>query len=379
MSMTTGALSSGFWLSVLGSGCCYGAIVPWWFVGAKQLASKWSLPLDSADALLLFPEGSIILVGPLMGIAIDRMAWSLPLRLALCALVLIVAVPTALLALAWAPTDRWLPTPLPPVILLGVGYACVQNLIWATITMLVPAEMTNLCAGLMGGALILLAPGAAHAISMSSLVDSPLVQSSSLIFISEIGDKTFFIATLLAARASKLLTFAGCAGALAVMTVASVAIGQIFHAVPSSFTNGLPIDDYVAIASFAFFGVKALIDAFSISSDGEGIAEEREEAEKTLTESGTDEKSGWAFGAEAATLTIAAEIGDRSQLATIALGAAQNPYVVALGATAGHWLAPGIAVLSGSFISQYFSERVIGIIGGVLFLIFALTTFIGLF
>ena len=141
---------------MLGSGCCYGAIVPWWFVGAKQLASKWSLPLDSADALLLFPEGSIILVGPLMGIAIDRMAWSLPLRLALCALVLIVAVPTALLALAWAPTDRWLPTPLPPVILLGVGYACVQNLIWATITMLVPAEMTNLAAGLMGGALNLL-------------------------------------------------------------------------------------------------------------------------------------------------------------------------------------------------------------------------------
>ena len=242
-----------------------------------------------------------------------------------------------------------------------------------------PLRPAAAAAGLMGGALILLAPGAAHAISMSSLVDSPLVQSSSLIFISEIGDKTFFIATLLAARASKLLTFAGCAGALAVMTVASVAIGQIFHAVPSSFTNGLPIDDYVAIASFAFFGVKALIDAFSISSDGEGIAEEREEAEKTLTESGTDGKSGWAFVAEAATLTIAAEIGDRSQLATIALGAAQNPYVVALGATAGHWLATGIAVLSGSFISQYFSERVIGIIGGVLFLIFALTTLIGLF
>ena len=97
----------------------------------------------------------------------------------------------------------------------------------------------------------------------------------------EPGDKTFFIAALLAARTSKLLTFAGCAvspaltpaptlnpnpganaspnpspnpnpnpspnpspspspnshpnldqGALALMTVISVAIGQIFHAVP---------------------------------------------------------------------------------------------------------------------------------------------------
>jgi putative Ca2+/H+ antiporter (TMEM165/GDT1 family) len=71
-----------------------------------------------------------------------------------------------------------------------------------------------------------------------------------------LGDKTFFIAALLAARTSKLLTFAGCAGALALMTVISVAIGQIFHAVPASFTRGLPIDDYVAIASFLYFGVK---------------------------------------------------------------------------------------------------------------------------
>ena len=41
------------------------------------------------------------------------------------------------------------------------------------------------------------------------------------------GDKTFFIAALLAARANKLLTFVGCAGALAVMTVISVGIGQV--------------------------------------------------------------------------------------------------------------------------------------------------------
>jgi len=76
-----------------------------------------------------------------------------------------------------------------------------------------------------GGALML--PGVAHA----SILDSAFVQSTSLIFISELGDKTFFIAALLAARASKLLTFAGCAGALALMTVVSVLIGQIFHQV----------------------------------------------------------------------------------------------------------------------------------------------------
>jgi hypothetical protein len=47
---------------------------------------------------------------------------------------------------------------------------------------------------------------------------------------------------------------------------------QVFHAVPASITRGLPIDDYVAIASFVYFGVKSLIDAREIEDDGAGIA-----------------------------------------------------------------------------------------------------------
>ena len=111
-----------------------------------------------------------------------------------------------------------------------------------------------------------------------------------------LGDKTFFIAALLAARTSKLLTFAGCASALALMTVISVAIGQIFHAVPASFTRGLPINNYVAIASFLYFGVKSLLDAREIGISGEdnaGIAEEREDAEETLKAGGSVLKGGW--------------------------------------------------------------------------------------
>lgn len=223
---------------------------------------------------------------------------------------------------------------------------------------------------------LLMAPGAAHA---AGFADSSFVQASSLIFVSELGDKTFFIAALLAARASRLLTFAGCAGALVFMTVISVIIGQVFHAVPDSFTRGLPLDDYVAIVSFIFFGVKALIDAFNIEDDGAGIAEERGEAEEILQETGAAQKGGLPLVIEACTLTIAAEVGDRSQLATIALGAAGNPFGVCAGGILGHCVATGMAVLGGSFISKYLSERVIGIVGGVLFLVFALTTALGVF
>lgn len=48
-----------------------------------------------------------------------------------------------------------------------------------------------------------------------------------LIFFSEIGDKTFFIALLLALKQPKGLVFTGTFGALAVMTVVSVLLGQV--------------------------------------------------------------------------------------------------------------------------------------------------------
>ncbi|XP_073220423.1 uncharacterized protein [Cicer arietinum] len=50
-----------------------------------------------------------------------------------------------------------------------------------------------------------------------------------LIFFSELGDKTFFIAALLAARNSAGVVFLGTFGALAAMTVISVGLGRTFH------------------------------------------------------------------------------------------------------------------------------------------------------
>mmetsp|Transcript_31413 Transcript_31413/g.75942 ORF Transcript_31413/g.75942 Transcript_31413/m.75942 type:complete len:339 (+) Transcript_31413:133-1149(+) len=228
-----------------------------------------------------------------------------------------------------------------------------------------------------------IAGGAAASYSswLESLTDSGFYQAFSLVFLSEIGDKTFFVAALLAAKLSRLISFVGSLGALAVMTVISVVIGQVFHAVPSEIANGIPLDDVAAVIAFTYFGIKILSEALDADDEGKSaMDEEFEDAEEAVEGSDTITKA--TAGAQIASifaLVFAAEFGDRSFLATIALSAAQNPVSVAAGAVAAHAIATGIAVVGGAYISKYVSEKVIGYIGGTLFLIFAVTTAVGIF
>lgn len=223
--------------------------------------------------------------------------------------------------------------------------------------------------------------GSSAAVATTQTFNAGFSQAFSLIFLSEIGDKTFFIAGLLAAQTSRFVSFVGSIAALSAMTVLSVLLGQIFHAVPSGLTNGLPIDDYLAVAAFAFFGLKTLKDAYELApEDNSGIDGELSDAKEAVASSQTiKDITPYAQIISTFFLVFAAEFGDRSFLATIALSAAQEPVSVAAGAIAGHAIATVLAVVVGSQIAKYISEKVIGYIGGTLFLIFAITTAIGVF
>lgn len=241
--------------------------------------------------------------------------------------------------------------------------------------------------GLMAGLTLLTLASPAMASTLTDDIiekanSSGFVQAFLLIFVSEIGDKTFFIAGLLAAKYSRLIAFSGSLGALAVMTVISTALGQIFHSIPSGIAQGIPFDDYVAVAAFTYFGGKTLYDAMQLDEgDSSGIEEEKEEAEKAVEEVTGEQmrRSAVAAIVQTFSLVFAAEIGDRSFLSTIALSAALNPVAVASGAIAAHGAATGIAVIGGAVMSQYLSEKTIGYIGGSLFLLFAVTTALGVF
>ncbi|XP_042066710.1 GDT1-like protein 1, chloroplastic [Salvia splendens] len=203
-----------------------------------------------------------------------------------------------------------------------------------------------------------------------------------LIFFSELGDKTFFIAALLAARNSAAVTFIGTFGALAVMTVISVVLGRTFHYVddilPFRLGNAdLPLDDLAAVCLLVYFGVSSLVDA--ASGDGLKAEEEQKEAELAVSEvsgSGAGILSAANTVLSTFVLVFVAEWGDKSFFSTIALAAASSPLGVIAGALAGHGVATLLAVLGGSFLGTFLSEKTISYVGGTLFLVFALVTLV---
>ncbi|KAK7849251.1 protein pam71 [Quercus suber] len=180
-----------------------------------------------------------------------------------------------------------------------------------------------------------------------------------LIFFSELGDKTFFIAALLAARNSAAVVFIGTFGALA--------FGE----------TDLPVDDIAAVFLLVYFGVSTLLDA--TSSDSPKAEDEQKEAELAVSKF-----SGNGAGILSVANTVistfflvfVAEWGDKSFFSTIALAAASSPLGVIAGALAGHGVATLLAVLGGSILGTLLSEKAIAYIGGVLFLIFAAVTLI---
>ncbi|KAK0566637.1 GCR1-dependent translation factor 1 [Tilletia horrida] len=228
--------------------------------------------------------------------------------------------------------------------------------------------------------------------------------SFAMIIVSEIGDKTFLIAAILAMRQARHTVFLGAFSSLAVMSVLSALLGVMFPALlPKSLTT------FLAAILFFAFGGRMLFDGLRMTGDEMG--EEWQEAQKEIDEeehelnpvaamehelddmeggaararrtakpqSGANFKEGaknlcgLLFSptfAQAFILTFLGEWGDRSQIATIALAAAHNVVLVSFGTIAGHACCTTLAVLSGSWLATRISIKHITLIGAALFLLF---------
>ncbi|CAF0876015.1 unnamed protein product [Rotaria sordida] len=228
------------------------------------------------------------------------------------------------------------------------------------------------------------------------------IASISVIIVSELGDKTFFIAAIMAMRYARLIIYAGAMGALGTMTILSALLGNIVTKfIPRIYTY------YLSSVLFACFGIKMLRDGYLMSPD-EGT-EEYEEAEHEIekVDLTNDLESGnGGIGnqqqrlqstskqrntltkftlilrryvspifIQAFIMTFLAEWGDRSQITTIVLAATENLLGVIIGGIIGHALCTGLAVIGGRYVAQHISPKTVTLIGGIVFLCFALSVF----
>lgn len=257
--------------------------------------------------------------------------------------------------------------------------------------------------------------------------------SLTMIIFSEIGDKTFLIAALMAMKHPRLLVFSAAFTALIAMTILSAVLG---HAVPTLIPKR--ITNFLAAILFLVFGAKLLREGYSINP-AQGVTEEMKEVEMELEEkevlarklgrrrssltpymlesgrvnprkkrsesrlpappdsppssSGSRSPSPSRGSSVASALagvnnlfslllspawvqtfimTFLGEWGDRSQIATIAMAAGQDYWWVTGGAVSGHALCTAAAVIGGRAIAGKVSLRVVTLGGGFAFLGFGL-------
>ncbi|QIW95538.1 hypothetical protein AMS68_001056 [Peltaster fructicola] len=228
------------------------------------------------------------------------------------------------------------------------------------------------------------------------------VVSLTMIIFTEIGDKTFLVAALMAMRHDRLVVFSAAFSALIAMTVLSAVFG---HLAPTLLPKRLTT--LAAALLFIIFGARMLREGLSMSKNA-GVGEEMREVEAELEEKEHDlarnasrkdgahilesgRKDDFLPKAKQSPLsglanllglvlspawvqtfimTFLGEWGDRSQIATIAMAAGQDYWWVTLGAILGHAFCTGLAVIGGRALAGKVSMRVVTIGGAVAFLFF---------
>ncbi|KAI0204223.1 UPF0016-domain-containing protein [Astrocystis sublimbata] len=252
--------------------------------------------------------------------------------------------------------------------------------------------------------------------------------SLTMILFSEVGDKTFLVAALMAMKHDRIVVFTAAFGALMVMTVLSAVLG---HALPALIPKRLT--SFLAAGLFFVFGAKLLREGMAMDPS-EGVTAEMQEVEMELEEKehkaskngrrssvspyalemglARDRKPrstsrfpspprspstsptrspsprggfvnemsvGFAnllslllspAWVQTFVMTFLGEWGDRSQIATIAMAAGQDYWWVTLGAVLGHACCTGVAVIGGRAIAGKVSLKVVTVGGAVAFLVF---------
>jgi putative Ca2+/H+ antiporter (TMEM165/GDT1 family) len=228
-----------------------------------------------------------------------------------------------------------------------------------------------------------------------------LLSGFSLIFISEIGDKTFFLTMIFAASNSFFKTLFLTAITMLSMNAMSLIIG---YSLP--FLIYREYIDWIAIFVFLIFGIIMLYQGLKMESKyideefqevvrevrsrssslmkvSEIVDIENQDLKENILEENTKEETpSKSTSSNALTATayitslIVAELGDRSQITAIVIGAINNFYGVLLGTSLAFLICIMTAIFFGNFLKKVLTTKELTLIGSCVFLLFSLLYFL---
>lgn len=266
-----------------------------------------------------------------------------------------------------------------------------------------------------------------------------LSSAFTLVLFTEIADKTFFVACIMAMRYNRLVVFAGAWGALVLMTFLSCVVG---HVVTSQAWLSTSVTHYIAASLFLIFAIQMLYEGYknrdnSANEEMEEVAAELREDDEELrvrfrkdstsdirdvdnpemvveilrisdnTTSLVSESTRNRSGVDAAepndeeneklscmkkiekfltifvnpvflkafVLTFIAEWGDRSQISTVVLAVSTDKTAVFFGGIMGHFCCTMAAIIFGRLIANRIKLIYLNIAGGLIFIAFSAYTF----
>ena len=194
-----------------------------------------------------------------------------------------------------------------------------------------------------------------------------------LLFVGEFGDKTqLVVITQVCKHRRPWQVFLGGSLALAAVTGLGVAFGQVLGALVPEL-----VMQYAAATAFVVMGLLVLYDLFRTrgqaeddacacpTDDGEGVSSRRQN---------------WVAFSSTLGLLFVAELGDKSQLATLSMAAkSDSPWPVFAGAALALAAVTGLGALFGQGICRLIPERMLKLVSSIAFIGMGALTWLDVF
>ena len=210
-----------------------------------------------------------------------------------------------------------------------------------------------------------------------------VVQSFLVIFLSEIADRTFILVLIYSLKMHWIPLLVTSLLAMYFMNLLAIVAGYtVILLIPRS------ILDWIGFFCFLLFGVYSVYEGLHMES--KSVKEEYDE-EMRLMSRGNNENTGdnyvlindegrnedankesvWTLCIQLFLFLCLSEFGDKSEISTVTITAIYNVYGVLIGTMLAYLGAISIAAFLGIYVGKFLTEKMMTIIGGVLFIGFA--------